>query len=398
MVDLPQISSIKAPDPSVRAQKKPRRFKYFNAPFVITLVLLVSYGLLIVWSATYANEEYSFMRQAVGVVVGAVLMVLIWRFDYRLLSGMSTVLLVINVVLIMLPHVPFLGTEVKGATSWISIFGQQIQPGEFAKITVILLAASLVSRYGGRLDDLREYLKALGMLAIPFLCIMTQPDLGTGLVYLFIAVTALVVGGARPKYLLVTAAIGIGLVAGVIILDPILDSAFGSDVLLKEYQRARLLVFIDPSFDLTGEGYNLAQAKIAIGSGGFLGKGLLQATQSTYGYLPEAPTDFIFCVLAEELGFLGVLILLGLYTALVVVCFRIASASADLFGTLIVMCTIGMWLFQILENIGMTCGLMPITGIPLPFMSYGSSFMLVNFMLLGLVGSVWAHNDERKRM
>ena len=136
---------------------------------------------------------------------------------------------------------------------------------------------------------------------------------------------------------------------------------------------------------------------IAIGSGGLFGQGYLQGSQHALGILPEAPTDFIFCVLAEELGFVGALALIGLYAALVITAFRIASSSSDLFGLLIVMSITGMWLFQILENIGMTCGLMPITGIPLPFISYGSSFMVVNFALLGLMGSVWAHNKDNTR-
>ena len=162
--------------------------------------------------------------------------------------------------------------------------------------------------------------------------------------------------------------------------------------LLKNYQRNRLLVFINPDADTSGSGYNLKQAQIAIGSGGLFGKGLGNGTQASLNFLPEAPTDFIFCVLAEELGFVGVITLLGLYIALVVICVKIAKGSPDLFGMIIVLCVVGMLLFQILENIGMDCGLMPITGIPLPFMSYGSSFMLVNFVLLGLVGSVWSHS------
>ena len=146
---------------------------------------------------------------------------------------------------------------------------------------------------------------------------------------------------------------------------------------------------------LSGDGYNLAQAKIAIGSGGLFGKGIGNATQSTHGFLPEAPTDFIFCVLAEEFGFVGVMALLGLYALLIVACLSIARRADNLFGMLIVMGVIGMWLFQILENIGMDCGLMPITGIPLPFVSYGSSFMVVNFALIGLIGSVYSHSSTQ---
>ena len=160
---------------------------------------------------------------------------------------------------------------------------------------------------------------------------------------------------------------------------------------LKDYQKTRILVLFDPSIDVE-QSRQATYGKIAIGSGGLFGKGLLQSSQGTLGYLPEAPTDFIFCVLAEELGFVGAMALLILYAALMIVCIRIARASGDLFGMVIVMCVVGMWMFQILENIGMDIGLMPITGIPLPFISYGSSFMVVNFALLGLIGSVWTHS------
>lgn len=400
MAQLPTINSVKAPDKAVVDATRPRRFKYLNLPLLFVVALLVGYGLLIVYTAVDGEPDYSFFKQFTGVIVGVVAMAIIWRFDYRRLSDFTVILLVVNVVLILSPHLPFIGYEAKGAQSWIMILGQSAQPGEFAKLTVILLAASVMARYGGRLDDPLEYLKAVGIMLIPFFCIMTQPDLGTGLVYLFIAAVALVVGGARPKYLIITLLVGIAAIAAVFAIDEVLKtpSADGSGYdykLLKQYQRNRLLVFLDHGdVDLSDEGYNLKQAQIAIGSGGLFGKGLFNATQATLGYLPEAPTDFIFCVLAEQLGFFGVLVLMALYIALVLICFRIAGASGDLFGTVIVMCVIGMWLFQILENIGMTCGLMPITGIPLPFMSYGSSFMLVNFMLLGLIGSVWAHNNR----
>ena len=251
-----------------------------------------------------------------------------------------------------------------------------------------------MARYGGRLNDLREYLKALAIMAVPFVCVMTQPDLGTGLVYLVIAAFALIIGGADWRFLVGTVGAMVVLVAAVLILDPIADQIAGHDVLLKDYQKSRLLVFMDSSYDTSGDGYNLQQAKIAIGSGGFLGKGFMQATQSSMGFLPEAPTDFVFCILAEEFGFVGALILLAFYIGLIVVSVNVARGASDLFGTIIVICVVGMWLFQILENIGMDCGLMPITGIPLPFISYGSSFMIVNFMMLGLINSVWVHSGR----
>ena len=371
-----------------------------NVPLIIVVALLAVYGLVVVHSAVANNEDYSFMRQVLGVVIGLVAMIIVWRFDYRLLGGMTTVLLIINIVLILSPHLPIIGVERMGARSWINV-GMQLQPGEFAKVTVILLAASVVSRYGGRLDNPREYLKSLVIMAIPFVCIMTQPDLGTGLVYLFIAAVALIVGGAKPRFLLLTVLALVVLVLLVLGLDELLKYQ-GSDGtweyrILKNYQRDRLLVFINPDADTSGSGYNLRQAQIAIGSGGFFGKGLGNGSQTALNFLPEAPTDFIFCVLAEELGFVGVLVLLALYAALILVCFNIARGSTDLFGMIIVMCVAGMWLFHILENIGMDCGLMPITGIPLPFMSYGSSFMLMNFIMVGLIGSVWSHSGQAGR-
>ena len=396
MPELTHISPVDVPREPRRASGR-LRLPTVHLPFLLVVILLVSYGLVVVYSAVSADADYNFTRQLAGVAVGAVIMLLIFAFDYRRLSDYTMLFLIVNIVLILSPHLPVIGVTTMGATSWIDV-GVQVQPGEFAKITVILLDASIMARYNGRLDDLGDYLKAVGLMLVPFACIMTQPDLGTGLVYLFIGAIALVVGGARPKYLLVTLAVGIALIVAVFLVDEVVKNATGEYKLLKQYQRNRLLVFMDQgSSDLSDEGYNLQQAMIAIGSGGVFGQGYMQGSQHALGILPEAPTDFIFCVLAEELGFVGVITLLALYVALVIIGFRIASASSDMFGVLVVMCIIGMWLFQILENIGMTCGLMPITGIPLPFMSYGSSFMVVNFALLGLMGSVWAHGKDSSR-
>lgn len=398
----PQLSTMNAGGDSARGSSSGlvgRVMSAINLPFIVVASLLVLYGLLVVFSAVSADEDYTFSRQLGGVAIGLVVMALVWAFDYRRLSEYTTLFIIINVVLILSPHLPVIGVNTMGATSWVKIGPlPQLQPGEFAKITVILLDASIMARYQGRLDDLREYLKAVGLMLIPFACIMTQPDLGTGLVYLFIAAVALVMGGANWRYLIATLLVGVALVVAVFLVDEVIKNATGEYKLLKQYQRNRLLVFMNQGgTDLSDEGYNLQQAMIAIGSGGLFGQGYMQGSQHALGILPEAPTDFIFCVLAEELGFVGVVTLLALYVALVIIGFRIASASSDMFGLLIVSCIIGMWLFQILENIGMTCGLMPITGIPLPFMSYGSSFMIVNFALLGFMGSVWTRGKQNTR-
>ena len=389
-VRMPEGGTVNSGSPDGATRRKRTFSDRIPKSLLIVAALLVAYGLRVVWSAVQGSETYSFSRQALGVLMGCIVMLMFYQLDYRQLSSYTTVLLVINVVLILSPHLPVIGVESKGAQSWINV-GMQLQPGEFAKITVILLDASVLARYGGRLDDPREYMKALGYIAVPFLCIMTQPDLGTGLVYLFIGAVTLVMGGSRLKFLLITLGAFVAAIAAVFAIDELMKSLTGEYKLLKQYQRNRLLVFLDPSADTSGAGYNLNQAMIAIGSGGLFGKGLLNASQSSLGFVPEAPTDFIFCVLAEQFGFVGALLLLGLYIALILSCIRIARNAGDLFGSLIVMGVVAMWLFQILENIGMDIGLMPVTGIPLPFMSYGSSFMMVNFALLGLVGSVYAH-------
>ncbi len=397
MPSINQISTVRVPDRGAHDASASKRRRPIFWPFVLAFSALVAYGLVVVFSAVSADADYSFSRQLGGVAVGLVVMAVVWHFDYTRLAGYQNIFLIINVVLILSPHLPVIGVNTMGATSWINI-GMQVQPGEFAKITVILFDAAVMAKYQGALNDVREYLRTVGLMLVPFACIMTQPDLGTGLVYLFIGATALVAGGANRRFLIASLLVGIALVALVFSVDEVIKNATGDYKLLKQYQRNRLLVFMNQgSTNLSEEGYNLNQAMIAIGSGGLFGQGYMQGSQHGLGILPEAPTDFVFCVLAEEFGFAGAMLLLVLYIGLLASCFYIATRAGDVFGVLIVMSVVGMWLFQILENIGMTCGLMPITGIPLPFVSYGSSFMVVNFAMLGFVGSVWAHNKQNAR-
>ena len=221
MAQLPQIDSLRRPNAAASAASKPRRFPWLHLPLAIVVTLLVGYGLIIVYSAVRADGDYQYSRQLGGVAVGLVFMILVWRFDYRRLSDYTTLFLIINVVLIMSPHIPGLGTDAgMGARSWIKL-GMQIQPGEFAKITVILMDAAVMARYGGNLDDPREYVKALGIMMVPFACIMTQPDLGTGLVYLCIAAFALVMGGANSKCLLITLGLFVAAVVAVFAIDEV---------------------------------------------------------------------------------------------------------------------------------------------------------------------------------
>lgn len=403
MVSLPQIDTVVTPKHASGLGNKPkgRIASLIYLPFAIVALLLVAFGLLICWSATTNDADYNFSRQLLGVALGLIAMLVLWAFDYRRFSNAYIPLLIISVVLILSPHLPIIGVTTMGATSWINV-GIQLQPGEFAKVTIVLFASSLLAQYNGKLDNPREYCKVIGLLLIPFACIMTQPDLGTGLVYLFISAVVVVMAGARLKYMLITLGVVVAAVIAIFFVDELLKYQLSDGTyeyrLLKNYQRSRLFVFMNQdSLATTEDGYNLQQAMIAIGSGGLLGKGLGSSTQSSLGFLPEAPTDFIFCVLAEELGFVGVMALLVLYALLIYFAIRIARSCGNLFGMLIVCAIIGMWMFQILENIGMCCGLMPITGIPLPFVSYGSSFMIVNFAMLGLIGSVYSHESKMRK-
>jgi len=368
-----------------------RIFSVANIPLLIFLSMLTALGLLIVYSATRDSIDFSFNRQVLGVCLGVVLMIGLWRLDYHRLAGWVIPLLVLDFILILSPLLPVIGYEANGARSWIMIFDQQFQPAEPAKIVTIVAMAAIVSRFQGKLTSGKEYLKCMAILLFLLVALMLQPDLGTGLVFFAIVFSILLTGGTNWKWLSITFVVIATIVLLILFVEPV------ADLLLADHQKKRLLVFMDENLDPTGAGYHLKQAKIAIGSGGLFGKGLYNATQSTLGFLPEAPTDFIFCVLAEELGFVGCITLLALYALVIGTSFVVAIRSDDIFGSLIIMGCVGMWIFQILVNIGMTCGLMPITGIPLPFMSYGSSFMVSNFMAIGIILSIWAHRSPTKR-
>lgn len=376
----------------MRDPLRKRRLAFVNWPLVVVVLALVVYGLVMVRSATMGASGLSMVkRQALGVALGLIPLAVAWRLDYRVFKDAFTPLMILNVVLILSPHFPIIGRTVKGATSWVVIFGQQFQPSEFAKIVTILMFASYLSRWEGRIESVGDFLRTVGMILVPFALILTQPDLGSGLVFLAIGAGIMLVAGVKARHALVAVGVAVALASAVFLIDPVLDRRAGSDVFMKQYQKDRLLVFVDEDADPQGAGHNLKQSKIAIGSGEFAGKGIGSGTQSNLRFLPAAETDFIFAVLGEELGFVGAIVLLGLYLALLIIALDIGTRSRDLYGTLVVTGVISMWTFQILENIGMTIGLMPITGIPLPFMSYGSSFMIANLTAVGILLSVFKH-------
>lgn len=375
--------------------KEHKRLYFVNWPLVIVVIALLVYGLLVVRSATagMAGGAGMVRRQMLGILVGLVPLAIAWKVDYRIFRNAFIPLLILDAFLILSPRIPGIGVTAKGATSWIVIFGQQFQPSELAKIVTILMLASIIERFKGSIENGWDFIKVAGALLIPFGLILSQPDLGTGLVFLAIGSGMLLIGGLKSRWALLSAAVVVVMVAAILMLDPVMDNRMGRDVLLKDYQVDRLLVFVDETRDPQGAGHNLKQSKIAIGSGELSGKGLGSGTQGNLRFLPEAQTDFIFAVLGEELGFLGAILLLGLYLALLVIALDVGTRSKDLFGALVVTGIISMWTFQILENIGMTVGLMPITGIPLPFMSFGSSFMVTNMIAVGILLSIWTRRQ-----
>ncbi len=356
--------------------------KSVNTPLVVVVTLLLAYGALMVHSATsgFGSGTAMFMRQMFGIAIGLGFLAVAWKIDYRKFDDWLGPLVALNAFLVISPRIPGLGSQVSGATRWLEIGGVSLfQPSEPAKLLTILIMAIVISRFKGRIERGQDVAKVMAYLALPFGLILLQPDLGTGLVFIAITLGMLLVGGMKPRFFLIMALVAVVGVGTVIQLD-----------LIKDYQRDRLLVFLDPEHDTRGAGYNLHQSMIAIGSGGLTGKGLGQGTQSNLNFLPERHTDFIFSVLGEELGFVGAVVLLLLYLGLLVTALEIATSARDLLQSLIAVGLISMWTFQILQNIGMTVGILPITGLPLPFMSFGSSFMITNLAGTGMLLSVWA--------
>ncbi len=369
--------------------------KWVNPALIIVIVLLVAYGTILVIAAVQGYEDSASMiqKQFIGIALGIVGATVVWAFDYRKLNDWWIPLLIAVCMLILLPKVPGLGIKGGGGeTLWVGIAGRTLfQPSEPAKILTIVLLASVVAHQDGHIERVRDFARILLIAFVPFALMIIQGDLGTGLVTLAILMGILLMGGVKAKHLLIMITIGVAAIAGILWLNSALGTdAAGEHKLIKNYQLDRLTVFLNPEEDKSGAGYNLEQSKISIGSGELTGHGLKGGTQSTLSFLPVRYSDFIFAVLGEKLGFVGGIALLALYLALLLVSLSIGRSSDDLFGTLIVVGVIAMWLFQILENAGMAMGLMPITGIPLPFMSYGSSALVTNLVCVGLLGSVWS--------
>ena len=337
------------------------------------------------WFRSYGlDPEYYLKRHSINIVIGVLLAYGTTLIDYRLLRAYTPIIWLAAVVGLVLVLIPGIGSEINGARAWIALPGGfQIQPAELAKIAIIVgIAMILADRDQVDQDpsDL-DVLKALAISAVPILLIIAQPDLGTVLIISAAVVAMIGASGARAIWV-----VGLLLIAIVGVFTAVQTGA------VNEYQVARLQSFVDPNADPQATGYQLRQSRITIGSGGLFGKGLFEGPQTNGRFVPEQQTDFIFTVAGEELGFVGCSLILFLYFLIFLRAFAICKRSSDLFGRLVCIGVIAWFGFQTFENIGMAMGLMPMTGVPLPFLSYGGSSMFANLIGIGLLQNVYARS------
>ena len=359
---------------------------------LVSLGFLLGVGLLFVHTTgqqTGGGSGVFFQRQLRWIAAGGVLYFAAAIPDYRKDLCKFFAVLYYAAIVGLLLLVPIAGVKVYGATRWLSIGSFRLQPAEFAKGALILLLAAVFS---SRVFDINRWpsrLLCAAATAVPFLLIVIEPDLGSAMVLLPIFVAMLFCAGLRWRIIL-TVTIAAAAIAAAAVLNELHYRP-----LLKPYQRARILTFLSPESDRTGYGYNVYQSKLAVGSGGWTGKGLGEGTQNALGFLPRTVSnnDFIFSVIAEETGFAGSLLLIAGYLLLIAAILRCAFRSGDPFGTSVAVGTAAMLFTHVFINIGMSIGLVPVTGLPLPFVSYGGSFVLSGMALLGVLQSVYRHRE-----
>ena len=359
-------------------------------PFLSAAVAgLLIIGTLLVYAATrdwYSanglDPEYYLKRHVINIVIGLALAWGTTIIDYRLLRAYTPFIWGFGVLGLILVLIPGVGSEINGAKAWIRLpAGFQIQPAEIAKISIIIGISMLLSERTHNSDEpsTNDILKALAVAALPILLILRQPDMGTVFIISASVVTILAVSGAPTRW-----------VVGLILLAVIGGFVATKTGVISDYQVNRLQSFVNPNADTQGTGYQLRQARITVGSGGLIGTGLFNGPQTNGRFVPEQQTDFIFTVAGEELGFAGCSVIILLLLTILMRAFGIARKSTDPYGTLVCTGVIAWFAFQIFENIGMTLGLMPMTGVPLPFLSYGGSSMFANLIGIGLLQNVHA--------
>lgn len=351
-----------------------RELKNMEWGILVVAIILSIIGIVALFSATQETEYDEFSKQIIWLVVSLIAMVIIMFIDYNLLLKASPVLYGLAIMLL----IAVLFTKpVNGATSWFNIGAFSLQPGEFSKVAVILFLTFVITKIQRKgqeeINRPTRLLIILSVLAVPVLLIIKQPDYGTALAFIVAMALMLFASGLDKKYI-------IGTILLVVIAVPLLYN-----FVLPEHAKTRIDVFLNPESDPRGSGYNIIQSKLAIGAGGLTGMGLLKGNQTQLGFLYPKTTDFIYSVIGEEMGFIvaGAIILLFVY--LINKSIYVAKTAKDKAGSMIAIGITGIFLFHVLENIGMVMGLLPITGVPLPFVSYGGSSLITNFICIGLL-------------
>lgn len=372
-----------------------RHLRNLDWGLFLAVIILMAVSVVMVSSATRQSPVngdplYYTKRQIIWIILGLLVMAIIVMTDYLTLARLSNLIYLGNLALLLAVLVPGIGHKALGAQRWIPLGFMQLQPSEIAKIAIIVTFANYLRGREKKIESWRDYIGPFLHVGIPLLMILAQPDLGTSLVFLAITFGMLYIAGAPGVQI---AGMGLGGLS-VAVLLVYLHETFGLPIFLKEYQIARLTSFINPHADPLGTGYHLIQSVIAIGSGGLVGKGLFEGTQNLLKFLPIRHTDFIFSVIGEELGFVGTGIILALYFYIIYRGIRIAASARDLFGTLIATGIVSMLVFHVLTNIGMTVGIMPVTGIPLPLMSYGGTSMLINCVAIGMLEGIYMRRQK----
>ena len=355
-----------------------RLLKNFDFTLLLVTLAIIGFSCAMIYSASSGGRigagyvEKQIMWAIFGLI-GAAIIASIDHTIYHRYAGK-----LYGVMILMLLAVLTVGHSSKGATRWIGFGGFQIQPSEFAKIIVIITLAVFLIRRQEEIRSMKTFLHSLAYLGIPTLLIFKQPDLGTSLVLFAIWIAMIFVVGTDIKNILLF--IGVGAIMALVV--------WNTPGILKDYQKNRVITFINPSADPLGSGYHVTQSRIAIGSGQILGKGFMKGTQRQLSFIPEQHTDFIFTVVGEETGFVGAIGLVFLYFLLLWCGLNIMSATEDATGRAIAAGCVGMFLFHIFINLGMTLGIMPVTGVPLPMFSYGGSSLMANMMAIGLLEGI----------
>jgi rod shape determining protein RodA len=358
-----------------------RRFLQFDWVLFAAVLLLSGVSILVLYGFSAEGRPEYFLRQGIFVGIGFLVSLFVAGFDYRHISKQSTLLyfLVLGVLVLVL----LLGKTVHGTEGWINFGFFQVQPVEFAKVVLVVFLASFIAKKGSDLSEWARLIASLFLTGAMVFLIMRQPDLGSSIVLLSIWGMMLVVSGIRWKHAIVLSILGAALLSG-------------SWFFLQDYQKARIENFIHPELDPQGSGYNVLQAMVAVGSGGVFGKGIGHGTQSQSNFLPEKHTDFIFASIGEELGLAGAFLTLFLYGVMWYRLWVIGLQSGDNVGYLVTFGVFAMIVTQVIINVGMNVGMLPVTGIPLPFMSYGGSSVLSLFIAIGIVQNVYRGREGRR--